>query len=138
MTENNDPRPALSPELFWRVLLVGNLLSLGVVLLVFHQLAEVAMAPMYGGWILGAGLLMVAPGLLYRRHAMRRQERMVREGMSENSRQLTRLNQLVVGCALAEVPGLLGGVYYLFSREWGGTSVLLLATVTLLWLAKPR
>ncbi len=138
MTENNDPRPAISPELFWRVLLVGNLMSLGVVLLVFHQLTEVAMAPMYGGWIIATGLLMVLPALLYRQHALRRQERMVREGLSENVRQLTRLNQLVVGCALAELPGLLGGGYYLFSREWGGTVVLLLATVILLWLVKPR
>lgn len=134
MNENNDPKPALSPELFWRVLLVGNLMSLGVVLFVFHRLADAAMAPHLGIWIFGAGLLMGLPAWLYRQHTLRQQH----DGLSENTQQLVQFNHVVVGCALAELPGLLGGVYYLFSREWGGTSLLVLVTAILLWKARPH
>lgn len=134
MTENNnDPKPALSPELFWRVLLVGNLMSLGVVLLVFHRMADTAMAPHLGAWIFGVGLLMALPAWLYHQYTLRQ-----RKGLSENAQQLVQFNQVVVGCALAELPGLLGGVYYLFSREWSGTTVLVVVTAILLWQARPR
>lgn len=138
MTNNNDPKPALSPQLFWRVLLAGNVMSLAVLLFVFHRMMDAAAAPDVGIWLLGGGLLMVLPSLFYRQHIARRQQQQPRGGMSENARQLAQLNQVVVSCALAELPGLFGCLYYLFSREWGGTLLLLVVTAILLLQARPR
>lgn len=138
MTQKNDPKPALSPQLFWRVLVAGNVMSLGVLLFVFHRMMDAAAAPQIGSWLLGAGLLLVLPSPLYRRHLERRQRQQPRGSVSENARQLAQLNQVVVACALAELPGLLGCLYYLFSREWGGTLLLLAVTAILLLQARPR
>jgi hypothetical protein len=134
MSPNSDPKPALSPDLFWRVLLIGNLMSLGVLLLLFQRMMEAALAPPLGTWLLGAGLLAVAPSLLYRRHAERRLQR----SASPNARQLAQFNQVVIGCGLAELPGILGCVYYLMTREWGGTALLLAVSLVLLLQARPR
>lgn len=138
MTQNNNLKPALSPQLFWRVLVAGNLMSLAVVLFVFHRMADAAMAPGLGGWLLVAGVLTVVPSLLFHRYVARRRRRQVAENASDNTRQLTQFNQVIVACALAELPGLMGGVYYLFAREWGGTLALVGVTVILLVKARPR
>lgn len=142
MTQKNDPKPALSPQLFWRVLFAGNVMSLGVLLFVFHRMMDAAAAPRIGIWMLGVGVVSVLPSLLYRRRIARRarQRSPARplERETDNARQLAQLNQVVVTCALAELPGLFGCLYYLFSREWGGTLLLLAVTAILLLQARPR
>jgi uncharacterized membrane protein HdeD (DUF308 family) len=134
MSHPTDPKPALSPELFWRVLLAGNAMSLGVLLLVFHRMMDAAVAPHIGYWLLAAGLLAVVPSILYRRHS----EQRLRGAASSNARKMVQFNQVVIGCGLAELPGLLGCVYYLFSREWGGTLLLLAVSAILLLQTRPR
>jgi hypothetical protein len=133
---NSDPKPAISPRLLWQALLIGNAMSLGVLLLVFQRMMAVAIAPQLSLWLLGSGLLLALPAWRYRRR--RRDGAQPPGKQSENARQLAQLNQVVVACALAELPGIAGCFYYLFSREWGGTLLLLGVTAVLLLLARPR
>lgn len=135
MNQTGDPRPALSPPFLWRVLLGANLTSLAVILFVFHRMMHDALAPGLGLWLFSAGLVLALPAFMYQRHA-RRKAGMVK--LSENARQLKQLNQVVVACALAELPGLLGTIYYLFTADWAGTLLLLAVTAVLLLQAHPR
>lgn len=137
MSEANDPRPAVAPPLFWRVLVVANLLSLGVLMLAFYSMTEIAIMPDLAHWFLLAGVLMIVPAVWYQqRSRLLASQRPA--GQSENAAQLGQLNRLVVGCALAELPGLMATIYYLFAREWIGTLALLGITVILLLRAQPR
>lgn len=137
MNQTQDPRPAIAPPLFWRVLVVANLLSLAVLMLAFHNMMDVAAMPQLAHWFFIAGVVSVVPAVLYQQRSLRLSRTRI-PGQTENARQLKQLNRLVVGCALAELPGLMATVYYLFSREWIATGVLLLATVVLLLRARPQ
>lgn len=132
----DDPRPAVAPLLFWRVLAAANLLSLSVLLLAFHFMFGVAVLPSLASWFLLAGAAMTLPAGWYLSHG-RRLDRQPPPGLSRNALQLAQLKRLVLGCALAELPGLMGTLYYLFGREWLGTVALLAATLVLLWFARP-
>ena len=134
----NDPKPAISPLLLWRVLLAGNMMSLGVLLFVFHRMMDAPASPQIALWMLGAGLAAALPSWWYHRRTQSRERQPSRASLSENARQLAQLNRVVVASALAELPGLFGCLYYLFSREWGGTLVLLTVTAVLLLQARPR
>lgn len=135
MAQADDPRPAIAPALFWRVLAVANLLSLAIVLVVFHQMFDVAVMPELGMWFLIAGGLMLFPAVLYQ--ARIKMNAAKAAGISANARQVKQLNQVVLGTALAELPGLMGTLYYLFTREWTGALVLLVVTVVLLLRTRP-
>ncbi|MGM0594810.1 MAG: hypothetical protein ACQETD_09760, partial [Pseudomonadota bacterium] len=111
MSEANDPRPALPPALFWRILVIGNIASLVVLLFFFHRMARAPFWPEYGPWLLGIGLVVALPALLYRRRARQTMAQMA--GQSDNARRLAQFNQVVYGCATAQLPGLLGTIYYL-------------------------
>lgn len=137
MNQTQDPRPAIAPPLFWRVLVVANLLSLAVLILAFHNMMDVVVMPQLAHWFLIAGVVLVIPAVLYQQRSLRLARERV-PGQTENARQLQQLNRLVVGCALAELPGLMATVYYLFSRDGIATGVLLLATVVLLLRARPQ
>lgn len=135
MNEASDPRPALSPQMMWRILLAGNMTTLAVLLFVFHRMMPAAAFPELGPWVLIAGLVLAVPALLYHARARRKLEQ--ERGLSANARQLLQLNQVVYACGLAELPGVMGALFYLFAREWWGTVVLLGATAVLLWRARP-
>jgi Ca2+/Na+ antiporter len=116
---------------------VANLLSLAVLILAFHNMMDVVVMPQLAHWFLIAGVVLAIPAVLYQQRSLRLARELV-PGQTENARQLQQLNRLVVGCALAELPGLMATVYYLFSRDWIATGVLLLATVVLLLRARPQ
>jgi hypothetical protein len=134
MSQTPDPKPALSPDLFWRVLLAGNVMSLGVLLLVFNRMMSSAVAPLLGYVMLAVGLFSVLPAVLYQQRGVKR----LSEAQSDNARQRMQFNQVVINSGLAELPGVLGCLYYLFNREWSGTLLLLALTVMLLLQARPR
>lgn len=136
MSEANDPRPALSPALFWRIVVGGNLTTLAVLMFLFHRMVPTAVMPSMSWLIFIGGVVLVIPAVLYRRHAERKLQ--AQQGLSDNARQLQQLNQVVIGCGLAELPGLAGTVYYLFARDVWGTVPLLAAAVILLLQARPR
>lgn len=138
MSEGSDPRPAIPPALFWRVLVVGNLTSLAVLLFVFNRMMQSAAQPAFGLWLFAAGAVLAIPAFLYHGRAGRKRRQLQREGKSENAIKLVEFNQVVIACGLAELPGLFGTVYYLFAREWQGTLLLLALTVLLLMRARPR
>jgi hypothetical protein len=138
MSEGSDPRPAIHPALFWRVLVVGNLTSLAVLLFVFNRMMQSAAQPAFGLWLFAAGAVLAIPAFLYHGRAERKRRQLQREGKSENAIKLAEFNQVVIACGLAELPGLFGTVYYLFAREWQGTLLLLALTVLLLMRARPR
>ncbi|MFO7593982.1 MAG: hypothetical protein R6X15_08085 [Pseudomonadota bacterium] len=134
MSETGDPRPALSPPFLWRILFGANLTSLAVILFVFHRMMHAAVAPDMGLWLFAAGLLSALPAFMYQRYAGGKP---VDAKLSGNARQLKQLNQVVIACALAELPGLMGTIYYLFTTDRVGTIVLLGLTVLLLAQARP-
>ncbi len=137
MAHVDDPRPAIAPALFWKVLVVANLGSLAILLLAFHFMADMAMMPELGYWFMLGGVLLIFPAVFYQARTRRRAEERP-AGETENARQLKQLNQLVPAVALAELPGLMATLYYLFSREWLGTIILLVITVVLLMRSKPQ
>lgn len=135
MSEVIDPRPALSPQLMWRILLAANMTTLAVLLFVFHRMVPVAAFPELASWTFIAGIVLAAPALLYRNRARRKLEE--GKGLSANGRQLLQLNQVVYASGMAELPGVMGALFYLFAREWWGTLLLMGLTAVLLWLARP-
>ena len=135
MADSQDMRPAVSPALFWRVLVVANIFSLGILLLAFHLMVDVAVMPEIAHWFVIAGVLMTLPAILYQQKTQQLTAR--QPGQSDGARQLLQLKRLVFGCALAELPGLMATLYYLFARDWQGTLVLLILSVMLLLWTRP-
>jgi hypothetical protein len=138
MSEGNDPRPALPPQLFWRILVAGNLTTLVVLTLVANYATPVIFMPEAGVWLFLAGLAAMAPAILYQRNLTRREQQRAPDSISANARAVEQLKQVVVGVGLAELPGLLGIAYYLFSHDKAGIALLMVATAALTWQAKPR
>jgi hypothetical protein len=138
MSEGNDPRPAIPPQLFWRMLVAGNLTTLVVLTLVANYAIPVISMPEAGVWLFLAGLAAMAPSILYQRHLTRREQQRAPGSISENARAVEQLKHVVVGLALAELPGLLGIAYYLFSHDKAGIALLMVATAALTWQTKPR
>lgn len=138
MSEGNDPRPAIPPQLFWRMLVAGNLTTLVVLTLVANYAIPVISMPEAGVWLFLAGLAVMAPSILYQRHLSRREQQRAPGSISENARAVEQLKHVVVGLALAELPGLFGIAYYLFSHDKAGIVLLMVATAALTWQTKPR
>jgi len=137
MSESNDPRPALPPQLFWRMLVAGNITTLVVLLLVAHRAIPLVSMPEAGVWLFLAGLAAMAPALLYQRHLARKDQQRVAGAQSENARAVEQLGRTVVSVALAELPGLFGIAYYLFSHDKAGIALLFVACAALTWQTKP-
>lgn len=135
MSQGSDPRPALSPQLMWRILLAANMTTLAMMLFLFHRMMPAAAFPELGPWVLAAGLLLAAPAVAYGNRARQRLE--AARSQSVNARQLLQLNQVVYACGLAELPGVAGAFFYLFSRQWWGALLLIGVTAVLLWRARP-
>ncbi len=138
MSEGNDPRPAIPPQLFWRMLIAGNLTTLAVLTMVAHYAIPMVSMPEAGVWLFLAGLAAMAPALLYQRRVARLEQQRIDQGMSANARALEQLKQVVAGLALAELPGLFGIAYYLFSHDRAGIALLMVACAALTWQTKPR
>ena len=137
MSEGNDPRPAIPPQLFWRMLVAGNLTTLVVLTLVANYAIPVISMPEAGVWLFLTGLASMAPALLYQRH-LARQDQTTAGTISANARAVAQLKHVVVGLALAELPGLFGIAYYLFSHDRAGIALLMVACAALTWQSKPR
>ena len=138
MSEGNDPRPAIPPQLFWRMLVAGNLTTLVVLLMVAHHAIPLVSMPEAGVWLFLAGLAAMAPSLLYQRRLTRQMQQRAPDAMSANARAVEQLKHVVVGLALAELPGLFGIAYYLFSHDRAGIALLFVACAALTWQTKPR
>jgi hypothetical protein len=138
MSEGNDPRPAIPPQLFWRMLVAGNLTTLVVLLMVAHYATPVIFMPEAGVWLFLAGLASMAPALLYQRRLARKERERAPGAISANARAVEQLREVILGLALAELPGLLGIAYYLFSHDRAGIALLFVACGVLTWQSKPR
>lgn len=136
MTQADDPRPAVEPQTFWLVLMIANLASLLILMVAFHFMSDVALSPELGRWFLFAGGALSFPAVLYQLRCRQLNSQLGSE-ISINARKLKQLNQLVLSCALAVLPGLMATVYYLFTREWLATGVLLMVAVVLLLRGRP-
>lgn len=135
MSSTSDPS-TISPEVFWKVLVAANLISLAVLLLAFHSMMDIAVVPELANWFLIAGGVLTVPVVLYQRRTRALSSRQS-PGLSDNVHRNSQLNRVVLACALAELPGLMGTIYYLFAREWIGTVALLFVTLVLLLRARP-
>ncbi len=138
MSEGNDPRPAIPPQLFWRMLIAGNATTLVVLLMVAHHATTRLFMPEAAVWLFLAGLASMAPSILYQRKLAHKARQDAASAKSANARAVEQLKHVVVGVALAELPGLFGIVYYLFSHDKAGIALLFVATVVLTWQTKPK